>query len=110
MAKEHLGESHTNKNGINFADVRSNSVITVHGIRDDTKTAWTSKDPARSEIECDWLQEELFTGLDIRQLDYAYGIEESDNIFHTPDGIDVEARKLLDCVAQARTDLPEVRI
>lgn len=85
-------------------------MITVHGIRDDTKTAWTSKDSGSSFYSQGWIQEDLFRGLDIRQLDYAYDIEESARIYHADgNGIEMESRILLDDVARWRAHLPEVR-
>ncbi|KAJ3544493.1 hypothetical protein NM208_g3022 [Fusarium decemcellulare] len=64
------------------------SVITVHGLRDDHDTAWKSRSGRP------WLQDKLFEGSSIRQLDYLYAIDESARVF-TKDGIEAEARNLL---------------
>lgn len=77
------------------------SVVTVHGIRDDRKTAWTTKNGDQ------WIRGSLFGGLDIRQMDFSYDIQDSARVFYES-GIDLEARALLGSLARVRAMDPEV--
>lgn len=77
------------------------SVITVHGIRDDRSTAWTTWNGDN------WISDKLFPKYDIRQLDYSYEIDNSARIFQR-NGIDLEARALLKSLARLRAKDPEV--
>lgn len=78
-------------------------VVTVHGIRDDYKTAWTDEDGAW------WLKNRLFKGLSIREVDYSYEIDEEATIFEA-DGIKLHAERLLTAYATDRASLKETEI
>ncbi|UKZ47994.1 hypothetical protein TrVGV298_002230 [Trichoderma virens] len=73
-------------------------VITVHGIRDDYKTAWTRED------EVSWIEDTLFKDNSIRQVDYAYDIDENATIYKL-DGIKLHAEALIQAYAQNRSHL-----
>jgi hypothetical protein len=77
------------------------SVVTVHGIRDDYKTAWTMENGTW------WLVNHLFADLSIRELDYSYEIDEDATIFQVG-GIELHAEKLLTAYAKDRANLEEV--
>lgn len=78
-------------------------MVTVHGIRDDIKTAWTSPDNSN------WIEYELFRSLNIRHLDYAYDNSDSARIYdYRGNGINMEANALLDSLARKRAVLPHV--
>lgn len=82
------------------------SVVTVHGVCDDQQTAWTA-----ARDNSDWIQTELFSGLSVRQLDYAYDNGDSARIYDpSSDGITVEANALLDSLAVNRLELPIVSV
>lgn len=82
------------------------SVVTVHGVCDDQQTAWTAE-----RDNSDWIQYELFSGLSVRQLDYAYDNGYSARIYDpNSDGITVEANALLDSLAVNRLELPIVSV
>ncbi|KAH6603971.1 hypothetical protein Trco_007417 [Trichoderma cornu-damae] len=76
------------------------SVVTVHGIRDDYKTAWTEKDGTW------WLKNKLFKDLSIREVDYSYDIDEEATIYE-PNGIKLHAERLLTTYAKDRAHLEE---
>ncbi|ROW04700.1 hypothetical protein VMCG_04793 [Cytospora schulzeri] len=78
-------------------------VITVHGVRDDRNTAWTSRNGES------WIRDRLFRNEDIRQMDYSYEIDDAARIFHR-NGIDLEARALLESLARVRANDPEALI
>ncbi|KAJ4865496.1 ankyrin repeats (3 copies) domain-containing protein [Trichoderma breve] len=63
-------------------------VITVHGIRDDEKTAW------RRGNRTPWIVDSLFHPRKIVQADYAYDIDE-DAILYEPGGIEFYAEDLI---------------
>ncbi len=65
------------------------SIITVHGIRDDYRTAWIAADG------CWWVKEQLCEGMSVRQVDYRYPIDASSMIYEQ-DGIAQHAQKLID--------------
>jgi hypothetical protein len=76
-------------------------VVTVHGIRDDYRTAWT-------DAEGDWwLKNRMFKDLDIREIDYSYEID-GDALIYEPGGIVQHARKLITAYAAVRQDLEDV--
>lgn len=77
------------------------SVVTVHGIRDDYKTAWIEKDDTW------WLKNKLFKDLSIREVDYSYDIDEEAAIYE-PNGIELHAERLLTAYAEDRSHLEEV--
>lgn len=77
------------------------SVVAVHGIRDDYKTAWTEEDGTW------WLKTKLFEDLSIREVDYSYEIDEEATIFQV-DGIKLHAERLLTAYAKDRASLEEV--
>lgn len=77
------------------------SVITVHGIRDDYKTAWIDK---KGEW---WLRNKVFSGLSTRQIDYAYEVDE-DSTLYEADGLRQHAIKLITQYAMMRKGLKEV--
>ena len=76
-------------------------MITVHGLRDDHKTVWTS------QTGKPWVKFGLFDQLSIRQLDYLYAIDEKAGVY-SPDGIKKEARNLLRLYREERHKLPDV--
>ncbi|KAL6887054.1 putative ankyrin repeat protein [Trichoderma evansii] len=78
-------------------------VVTVHGIRDDYKTAWTEEDGTW------WLKEKLFKNLSIREVDYSYEIDEEATIFQV-DGIKLHAERLLTAYAKERAKLEDTEI
>lgn len=51
------------------------SVITVHGLRDDFKTAWTDKKGNR------WVKDQLFENQSIREINFSYEIDEYATIY-----------------------------
>ncbi|KAL6690544.1 putative ankyrin repeat protein [Trichoderma pleuroticola] len=55
--------------GINF------DVVTVHGIRDDYKTAWKREDGTR------WIRDTLLKQIPIREVDYGYDVDEDARIY-----------------------------
>lgn len=77
------------------------SVVTVHGIRDDYKIAWTENGGTW------WLKEKLFKELSIREVDYSYEIDEEATIFQV-DGIKLHAERLLTAYAKDRARLEDV--
>lgn len=77
------------------------SVVTVHGIRDDYKTAWTKEDGTW------WVVNKLFEDLSMREVDYSYEIDEEATIFQA-DGIKLHAERLLTAYAKERANLEEV--
>jgi hypothetical protein len=76
-------------------------VVTVHGIRDDYKTAWTKEDGTW------WVVNKLFEDLSMREVDYSYEIDEEATIFQA-DGIKLHAERLLTAYAKERANLEEV--
>lgn len=86
--------------------VARSSVVTVHGVRDDHQTAWTARN-----YNSDWILDEMFPSLSVRQLDYVYDTGNSAHIYDpSADGITVEANALLKSLAQNRAELPVVRV
>ncbi len=78
------------------------SVITVHGIRDDPKVAWTDENGTW------WVNNDLFGDLSTRQVDYLYQIDATSTIFE-PDGVVQHAQKLITQYARLRQELEEVK-
>ncbi|RYP51143.1 hypothetical protein DL768_003490 [Monosporascus sp. mg162] len=76
-------------------------VVTVHGIRDDYKTAWTDKKGAW------WVKDVLFKNLSIREVDYSYEIDENSTLYE-PDGLILHAEKLITEYAKVRRMLEEI--
>ncbi|KAF5642482.1 ankyrin repeat [Fusarium tjaetaba] len=77
-----------------------NSVLTVHGIRDDYKTAWI-------DSKGNWfLKDSLFKDMSVREIDYSYENHE-ESILYKPDGIRILAERLIDEYATVRTKLEE---
>ncbi|KAF5635889.1 ankyrin repeat [Fusarium sp. NRRL 52700] len=75
-------------------------VITVHGIRDDYKTAWI-------DSKGKWfLKDTLFKDMSVREIDYSYENDE-DSILYKPHGIRILAEKLIDEYAAVRRKLEE---
>ncbi|KAI1099976.1 putative ankyrin repeat protein [Jackrogersella minutella] len=83
--------------GSNYDDY---DVVTVHGVRDDYKNAWTDKEGAW------WVKEQLFKKLSIREIDYSYEIEEGSTIYE-PNGLRLHAERLVGEYAKARGRLEE---
>ncbi|KAK2022379.1 hypothetical protein LX32DRAFT_602940 [Colletotrichum zoysiae] len=81
-----------------FSDFTDYDVITVHGLRDNHSTMWKSKSGAP------FLQDGLFDGVSVRQLDFIYETHNSARVFG-PDGIEVESRNLLRLYAEKRRSL-----
>ncbi|KAI1766589.1 hypothetical protein GGR53DRAFT_528443 [Hypoxylon sp. FL1150] len=50
-------------------------VVTVHGLRDDFKTAWTDKEGTR------WVKDQLFEGREVREVNFSYEIDEYSTIY-----------------------------
>ncbi|KAK2010071.1 hypothetical protein LZ32DRAFT_536560 [Colletotrichum eremochloae] len=86
-----------------FSDFTDYDVITVHGLRDNHSTMWKSKSGDS------WLQERLFGGRFVRQLDFVYAIDDSARVFQ-PDGIEAESQNLLRLYAENRRGLPDALI
>jgi hypothetical protein len=78
------------------------SVVTVHGIRDDYRTAWTDTQGLW------WVRNQLFKDLSIREVDYSYEIDAAAVIYAT-NGIMQHAQKLVEEYAEVRRKLEEVR-
>lgn len=83
--------------------IKTPSVITVHGIRDDPKTAWQTRD------ENWWVHDQLFARLTIREIDFSYYTHEEADIFK-PNGIAREARRLLTDYTSMRNNLPSTEV
>lgn len=77
------------------------SVITVHGLRDDHNTVWRNQEGKQ------WIPNQLFSSMCIRQLDYMYAADNDARIFQE-DGIKAEAKELLRLYVEERRKLPEV--
>lgn len=75
-------------------------VVTVHGIRDDFRTAWTDHNGGW------WVKDQLFKDLSIREVDYSYDIHE-DSMLYEPSGIKSLALDLLSEFAQVRQRLDD---
>ncbi|KAI0099851.1 putative ankyrin repeat protein [Nemania sp. FL0031] len=76
-------------------------VITVHGLRDDYKTAWTDKWGAW------WVKNHLFKNLSIREIDYSYEVDEESTIYQW-NGIRLHAERLIEEYAKVRRNLEEI--
>lgn len=79
------------------------SVITVHGIRDDYKTAWTDESGAW------WVEKELFKHMSIREIDYSYEVDGT-SLIYEPNGILQHAQQLITEYAAVRQKLDDVSI
>ncbi|KAH6999463.1 ankyrin repeat protein [Ilyonectria destructans] len=75
-------------------------IVTVHGLRDDYRTAWID---ANQDW---WVRDSLLKDLDVRQIDYAYDIDEGATIYG-PDGIRIHAQALVTELARVRRELDE---
>lgn len=75
--------------------------MTVHGIRDDYSTAWTTSDGTW------WVKEQLFSNLTVRQVDFSYKIDEDSTLYQNK-GITLLAEQLLADYADVRAKLDEV--
>ncbi|KAM0514996.1 hypothetical protein ACHAPE_006318 [Trichoderma viride] len=83
--------------GSNYDDY---DVITVHGVRDDYRTAWI-------DSKGNWLlKDHLFQHMSIREINYSYEIEE-DSVLYQPNGLHVLAEALLERYAEQRRKLAE---
>ncbi|SPJ73238.1 uncharacterized protein FTOL_02968 [Fusarium torulosum] len=83
--------------GSNYDDY---DVITVHGIRDNYKTAWI-------DSKGHWiLKNQLFQHLSTREINYSYEIEQ-DSILYQPNGLHSLAQTLVDKYAEERKSLQE---
>ncbi|KAI8966064.1 putative ankyrin repeat protein [Daldinia sp. FL1419] len=78
-------------------------VITVHGIRDDYKTAWIDEQGSW------WVRDQLFIGLSVREIDYSYDIDEDSELYE-PNGIIQHAQRLIQKYAEVRRDLDETEV
>ncbi|KAI1654117.1 putative ankyrin repeat protein [Daldinia decipiens] len=78
-------------------------VVTVHGIRDDYRTAWIDKDGSW------WVKDKLFKDLSIREIDYSYDIDEDSELYE-PNGIIQHARRLVEKYAEVRRELEETEV
>jgi hypothetical protein len=77
------------------------SIVTVHGIRDDYRTAWT-------DTEGDWwVKEQLFRDMSVREVDYSYEIDASSMIYEQ-NGIVRHAQNLIDEYLAVRLGLDSV--
>ncbi|KAM0417014.1 hypothetical protein ACHAPT_012980 [Fusarium lateritium] len=86
-----------------WSDYDDYDVITVHGLRDDHNTVWTS------ETGNEWVGKQLFEHLSVRQLDYLYATDESARIFQE-NGIKAEARNLLRLYSENRRELSDTEV
>jgi hypothetical protein len=77
------------------------SLVTVHGIRDDYRTAWIDRNGAW------WAKDILFKDLFVREVDYSYEIDQ-DSPLYAPDGLRYHAQKLIAEYAAVRSTLEEV--
>jgi hypothetical protein len=77
------------------------SVVTVHGIRDDYRTAWTDAKGAW------WVKDQLFQNMSTREVDYCYEIDPASTLYE-PGGIMQHARALISKYARLRDELEEV--
>ncbi|KAL6411623.1 ankyrin repeat protein [Ilyonectria robusta] len=75
-------------------------IVTVHGLRDDYRTAWIDAGQGW------WVRDRLLKDLDVRQIDYAYDIDEGATIYD-PDGIRIHAQALVTELARVRRELDE---
>lgn len=71
------------------------SVVTVHGIRDNSKTAWRREDGSR------WISDTLFKGRPVREVDYSYDIDEDARLYES-EGIEFHAKNLIEQFSQFR--------
>ncbi|KAF7554349.1 hypothetical protein G7Z17_g2957 [Cylindrodendrum hubeiense] len=92
-----LGINSRGWSGSNYDDY---DIITVHGIRDDYKTAWTDKNGDW------WVKKQLFKKLSVREIDYSYDIDE-ESILYQPNGIRLHAERLVEEYAEIRRRLEE---
>ncbi|KAL2192491.1 putative ankyrin repeat protein [Corynascus similis CBS 632.67] len=76
-------------------------VITVHGIRDDYKTAWTDESGAW------WVEKELFKHMSIREIDYSYEVDGT-SLIYEPNGILQHAQQLITEYAAVRQKLDDL--
>lgn len=70
-------------------------VVTVHGIRDNYKTAWKRENGSR------WISDTLLKGKPVREVDYSYDIDEDARLFE-PDGLEFHAEDLMAQFSQLR--------
>jgi hypothetical protein len=75
--------------------------VTVHGIRDDYKTAWTDAQGAW------WVKDQLFQRMSTREVDYSYDIDAASTLYE-PGGLMQHARTLITEYAAVRHQLEEV--
>ncbi|KAL7955110.1 ankyrin repeat protein [Trichoderma compactum] len=83
--------------GSNYDDY---DVITVHGIRDDYRTAWIDREGSW------WIKNKLFHDLSARQIDYSYEIHEDSDLYET-DGLRLHAERLMAAYANVRRELED---
>lgn len=83
------------------SDDENDSVVTVHGIRDDYNIAWTDN------AGIWWVRKQLFKDLSTRQLDYSYEIDEESTLYD-PNGIRLHAETLITRLAEIRRELEDV--
>ncbi|KAL7793938.1 ankyrin repeat protein [Trichoderma afarasin] len=76
-------------------------VITVHGIRDDYRTAWIDREGSW------WIKNKLFHDLSARQIDYSYEIHEDSDLYET-DGLRLHAERLLTAYTNVRGELEDI--
>ncbi|KAH6984406.1 putative ankyrin repeat protein [Ilyonectria sp. MPI-CAGE-AT-0026] len=95
-----LGLTINGQHGWSGSQYDDYDVITVHGLRDDRNTAWINK---KSEW---WVKKQLFAAEDIRQIDYAYAIDQNSTIYK-PDGIRFHAQTLATEYAKLREKLED---
>jgi len=95
-----LGLSITRGLGWSGSDYDDYDVVTVHGIRDDYKTAWTTDSGGW------WVKNSLFDGLSIRQIDYSFDID-GESLLYQPGGLQRHAMKLLAELVKVRQALEE---
>ncbi|KAF3074201.1 Ankyrin-3 [Trichoderma lentiforme] len=83
--------------GSNYDDY---DVITVHGIRDDYRTAWIDREGSW------WIRTKLFHDLSARQIDYSYEIHEESDLYET-DGLRLHAERLMTAYTNVREELED---
>ncbi|KAK4244200.1 hypothetical protein C7999DRAFT_44090 [Corynascus novoguineensis] len=87
--------------GWNGSSYNDYDVITVHGIRDDYKTAWTDESGAW------WVEKELFKDMSIREIDYSYEVDGT-SLIYEPNGILQHAQQLITKYAAVRQKLDDI--
>ncbi|KAH7120549.1 ankyrin repeat protein [Dactylonectria macrodidyma] len=95
-----LGLSINSPHGWSGSEYDDYDVVTVHGLRDDRNSAWIDK-----KYEW-WVRKHLFASKEVREVDYAYAIDEGSTIYGS-DGIRLHAQTLVTEYARLREKLED---